>query len=90
MTACGAGAKVDPTRVRVGDISETNVDPLARATRVLLKRKGIMNGVDCVYSTEKAVVNLLPLTESQEEDPAAFQSLPEIQMRVRIMPVVGM
>lgn len=29
----GAGARSDPTRIRIADISETSVDPLARSVR---------------------------------------------------------
>jgi tRNA A37 threonylcarbamoyladenosine dehydratase len=48
----GAGNKLDPTRVRVSDISKTQVDPLAREVRTRLKRRGIAKGVLCVWSDE--------------------------------------
>ena len=48
----GAGNKLDPTRVRVSDISKTLVDPLAREVRTRLKRRGIGKGVLCVWSDE--------------------------------------
>jgi len=33
LCVAGAGAKADPTRLRIVDISESSVDPLARAVR---------------------------------------------------------
>ncbi|MEW6677921.1 MAG: tRNA threonylcarbamoyladenosine dehydratase [Pseudomonadota bacterium] len=48
----GAGNKLDPTRVRVTDVSRTLVDPLAREVRTRLRRRGIKKGVLCVWSDE--------------------------------------
>ena len=33
LAVAGAGAKADPTRLRVVDVSEASVDPLAKAVR---------------------------------------------------------
>lgn len=33
LCVAGAGAKADPTRLRVVDLAESSVDPLARAVR---------------------------------------------------------
>ena len=33
LCVAGAGAKADPTRLRIADVSHSNVDPLARAVR---------------------------------------------------------
>jgi tRNA A37 threonylcarbamoyladenosine dehydratase len=49
----GAGNKLDPTRIRLADISKTQVDPLAREVRHRLKRMGIEKGILTVYSDEK-------------------------------------
>lgn len=51
-SAMGAGGRLDPTRVRVSDLSETKVDPFARIARDLLRRRGIHQGVQCVWSDE--------------------------------------
>ncbi len=48
----GAGNKLDVTRVRVSDISKTQVDPLARLVRKRLKRRGIETGVLCAWTDE--------------------------------------
>jgi tRNA A37 threonylcarbamoyladenosine dehydratase len=57
VSAMGAAARLDPTMVRVADLSETRVDPFARDLRRNLRRK---HGIDCarrlgvwaVYSEE--------------------------------------
>ncbi|KAF8946446.1 hypothetical protein BGZ47_000516 [Haplosporangium gracile] len=53
MSTMGAGAKADPSRVQISDISETFEDPLARAVRRRLKKLGVDTGIDVVFSSEK-------------------------------------
>ncbi len=48
----GAGNKLDVRRVRLADISQTQVCPLAREVRHRLRRQGIAKGILCVYSDE--------------------------------------
>jgi len=52
VSCMGAGAKLDPSAVRVADISETQGCPLARAVRQRLRKHGIETGIRCVYSDE--------------------------------------
>jgi tRNA threonylcarbamoyladenosine dehydratase len=60
VSAMGAAARLDPTAVRVADLSETRVDPFARELRRNLRRK---HGLDCarpvgvwaVYSEEPPI-----------------------------------
>jgi tRNA A37 threonylcarbamoyladenosine dehydratase len=61
----GAGNKLDVRRVRVSDISETEVDPLARQVRKRLKRQGVESGVLCVWSDESGRPPLPPEAVSQ-------------------------
>ena len=83
------GCRLDPTRITICDISEAMGDPLLRATKgVLTKTYKIRKGVPCLFSTEKPPRKLLPFTE-EDEDPNDYQTLPEIHMRVRIVPVLG-
>jgi len=44
VSAMGAAARLDPTQVRLADLSETRVDPFARDLRRNLRRK---HGLDC-------------------------------------------
>ncbi|KAI9273688.1 hypothetical protein BY458DRAFT_507863 [Sporodiniella umbellata] len=88
ISSMGAGAKADPSRVQIADISETFEDPLARTVRKKLKKLNILKGVQVAYSTEKPThVKLLPLEEEKIEDRDEFSALPDF--RARILPVLG-
>ncbi|MBO4854734.1 MAG: tRNA threonylcarbamoyladenosine dehydratase [Oscillospiraceae bacterium] len=51
ISSMGTGNKLDPTSLRVADIYDTSVCPLARVMRKELKRRGV-KAVKVVYSTE--------------------------------------
>lgn len=53
ISSMGAANKMDPSRFRVADISETKVDPIARVIRQKLRKAGITKGVKVVFSTEE-------------------------------------
>lgn len=54
IIACmGMGNRLDPTKIRIGDIYETSGCPLCRVMRRELRRRGIP-GLRCVYSLEAA------------------------------------
>ncbi len=56
ISITGAGARLDPTQIRITDLSRTKVDPLARVLRKELARRGIGesgdSGIPVVYSEE--------------------------------------
>ncbi|MCK9612618.1 MAG: tRNA threonylcarbamoyladenosine dehydratase [Bacteroidales bacterium] len=52
VSSMGAGAKFDPTKVFVADISETNTCTFAFDIRKRLRRLGVNNGFKTVFSTE--------------------------------------
>ena len=58
ISSTGASAKWDPTRIRIVDLAETVVDPLAHSLRKILRqeyafpRKGVFN-IPCVFSDEE-------------------------------------
>ncbi|PPQ99295.1 hypothetical protein CVT24_009163 [Panaeolus cyanescens] len=90
FSSMGAGAKCDPTRIQISDISYTVYDPLARSVRRRLRLLGVESGIPVVYSTEvPGDVKLLPLPEEE------FQKGPVKELgvfddfRVRILPVLG-
>jgi len=56
ISSMGAANKMDPTRFRVADISETRMDPIARVVRQKLRKAGIRKGVRVVYSEEPPVI----------------------------------
>ena len=51
ISALGCGNKLDPTAFRVGDLFETDTDPLARVLRRELRRRGVSR-LKVVWSTE--------------------------------------
>lgn len=90
FSSMGAGAKADPTRIQIADISETLYDPLARSVRQRLRASGITSGVPVVYSTEvPGEVGLLPLKEEEFEKGKVGELAAIDEFRVRILPVFG-
>lgn len=59
----GAGGKMDASKVRVSDISKTDVCPLAKNIRKRLKNEKIFKGVKAVYSIEHPDSESLKLTD---------------------------
>ena len=56
-SSMGMGNKLDPTQLKVADISQTHSCPLAKKLRTSLKKAGVEQGLTVVFSTEKAVLN---------------------------------
>jgi tRNA A37 threonylcarbamoyladenosine dehydratase len=56
----GAGNKLDVTRVRVSDISQTEVDALSRIVRKRLRKRGVAKDVLCVWTDEPGAPPLPP------------------------------
>ncbi len=64
MISCmGMGNRIDPTKVRLGDLSETDTCPLCRAMRKKLRRQGI-ESLPVVFSVETP----LPVPQVRFED----------------------
>jgi tRNA A37 threonylcarbamoyladenosine dehydratase len=59
VSSMGAAGKMDISMIKTGDLAQTCVCPLARVVRQRLHRRGVYEGVVCVYSIEKAL-NKLP------------------------------
>jgi tRNA A37 threonylcarbamoyladenosine dehydratase len=88
VSSMGAGAKADPSRIQIADISSTYEDHLARATRRELKKLGFAGNCPVVYSTEKpGEIKLLPLEDSKVPEADQYANLPTF--RSRILPVLG-
>lgn len=90
LSATGAGARADPTRIRVADLRESTNDPLSRAVRHRLRKGyGIEGGIPVVFSLEKPKAKLLPFQGpgGEAENPSDYQIVPGF--RVRIIPVLG-
>jgi len=67
VASMGAANKLDPTRIVVADLAETQRCRMARVLRRELRRRGIHGGVKVVYSTEE----FRPLSAGRREAPAA-------------------
>jgi tRNA A37 threonylcarbamoyladenosine dehydratase len=60
VSAMGAAARLDPTQVRVADLSDTERDPFARELRKLLRKKHDLDctkttGVTAIFSQEEPI-----------------------------------
>ena len=72
ISAMGAGNRLNPTKLRVGDLYETQNCPLARVMRRELRKRGVP-ALQVVYSTEPA---LRPAPVSAEEAPTGRRATP--------------
>lgn len=67
VSSMGAGAKIDATAVRIADISETKMCPLAHMLRKRLHKIGIYTGFDAVFSIEEPRRDSVVIEESRNK-----------------------
>lgn len=71
ITSAGSGAKLDPARARIVDLSQTHTDPMAHQVRKILRQKydfpqeGTF-GIPCVFSDETPLPSLELLYDKGE------------------------
>jgi tRNA threonylcarbamoyladenosine dehydratase len=87
VSSGGAGGRIDPTRLEIGDISTTKNCELIKKIRRGLHLAGIHRGITMVFSADHARRPLLENRDAktglqEEHDPVA-------KFRTRIMPVIG-
>ena len=76
ISSMGAGNKLDPTRFRVADISETRICPLAKVMRRECRKRGI-DHLKVVYSEEEAMTPFEDVEkENGEELPPGRRATP--------------
>ncbi|MFM7671833.1 MAG: ThiF family adenylyltransferase [Bacteroidota bacterium] len=76
VSSMGAGAKLDPTRLQVVDISETYNCPFAQQVRKQLKRRfQIRKGVQVVFSPEVPIWESLMLTDGTNYKKSAYGTI---------------
>ncbi len=75
VSSMGAGAKFDPTRLQVVDISKTFNCPFAQQIRKNLKNHGIRKGVRVVFSAEEPVRESLMLTDGKNYKKSAYGTI---------------
>ncbi len=55
ITSCGQGKRMVPEKVRIINLADTTYDPVAKAMRLHLRKRGIYKRVPCVFSEEVPV-----------------------------------
>lgn len=81
VSSMGAGSKMDPTMVKVADISETYNCHLARYTRKYLHRLGVYKGVKSVFSSEPRYTNsqlMLMQARNKKSAPGTISYMPTV------------
>lgn len=75
VSSMGAGAKLDPTQLKVVDISKTWNCPFAQQIRKNLKKHGIYKGIKTVFSPEKPNKESLMLTDGKNFKKSAYGTI---------------
>lgn len=73
VSSMGAAARMDPTRIKVADLGETEVDPFARAFRKILRERHGLDprrdeplGIPAVFSTEIPIAPTPPAYDAED------------------------
>lgn len=75
VSSMGAGAKLDPTRLRVTDISKTYNCPFAQQVRKTLRKHEIRRGIKVVFSPEQPIKESLMLTDGKNYKKSAYGTI---------------
>ena len=75
VSSMGAGGKLDPTRIRVADISKTFNCTFAQHIRKNLRKSGIQRGVTTVFSPEEIIRESLMLTDGKNFKKSAYGTI---------------
>lgn len=78
ISCMGAGNKLHPELLRVADISETCICPLAKVVRHELKARGIVRGVKAVYSPEQPLVPQQLEQSNKRQTPGSTSFVPPV------------
>ncbi|MBK9737746.1 MAG: tRNA threonylcarbamoyladenosine dehydratase [Saprospiraceae bacterium] len=65
ISSMGAGGKLDPSKIKIGDISTTKECKFAQSLRKRLKKEGIKRGIISVFSDEIQQKTALKLTDGK-------------------------
>ena len=77
ISCMGVGNRLDPTRLRIGDISQTSGCPLCRVMRRELRKLGVPS-LRCVYSTEPARSPTCCCKASERPVPGSLSYVPSV------------
>ncbi|ACV63092.1 UBA/THIF-type NAD/FAD binding protein [Desulfofarcimen acetoxidans DSM 771] len=89
ISAMGAANKLDATKFKVADISETSVCPLARIIRRELRKAGFNKGIKVVYSTELPV-SIQNSADNNFDNKLTFKTRQVVGSISYVPPVMGL
>lgn len=75
ISSMGAGGKLDPTVIKVVDISQTHTCRFAQYIRKRLKKMGIRKGIQTVFSPEKMIKESLMMTDGSNYKKSAYGTI---------------
>jgi tRNA A37 threonylcarbamoyladenosine dehydratase len=75
VSSMGAGGKMDPTQLKVADISKTYNCPFAQQVRKMLKKDKIYRGIKTVFSPEENNKESLMLTDGSNYKKSAYGTM---------------
>jgi tRNA A37 threonylcarbamoyladenosine dehydratase len=75
ISSMGAGGKLDPTHLKVVDISKTYNCPFAQFIRIRLRKLGIHRGVKVVFSPEVVIKESLMFTDGSNYKKSAYGTI---------------
>ncbi len=78
ISSMGTANKLDATKFEITDISKTHTCPLARVMRKELRDRGIVSGVEVLYSTAKPVDTPLVTSAEGKRTPGSISYVPSV------------
>ena len=75
VSSMGAGARLDPTALKVADIAKTYNCPFAQQIRKVLRKHGITKGIQTVFSPEPHIKESLMLTDGTRYKKSAYGTI---------------
>lgn len=79
ICSMGTANKLDATKFEITDISKTHTCPLARVMRKALRDRGIVEGVEVLYSTAKPIpVQCETAADGERRPPGSISYVPSV------------
>jgi tRNA threonylcarbamoyladenosine dehydratase len=75
ISSMGAGGKMDPTKIKVDDISKTCICPLAQYVRKRLRYMNIYKGIKTVFSDENSAKYSIMKTDGSKFKKSAYGTI---------------
>ncbi len=75
ISSMGAGGKMDPTKIKVTDISKTTICPLAQYVRKRLRYMNIYKGINTVFSDELPAKYSIMKTDGSKFKKSAYGTI---------------